>query len=88
MASNIGFLAGWESFSLSDSPPSLSVSAAGAFFSDEASCLAAPNKFEGAVLLGAKIELPLAADASDLPKIEPLVDDGANLSGVVLGFHV
>ena len=48
LASNIGFLAGWESFSLSDSPPSLSVSAAGAFFSEGASCFAAPNKLEGA----------------------------------------
>lgn len=56
--SEAGFLDPWESFSLSDSPPSLSVCSAvfsgEGSFSTGLSSLPPPKRFEGAVLLGAK----------------------------------
>lgn len=60
--SNAGFFAGCESFSLSDSSPSLPVPAAGAAGLSEAG-LAAPKRLEGAVLLGAKMP-PVGVDSA------------------------
>lgn len=63
------FLAGWESFSLSDSPPVTSVSERGVLALELWSCLDTPKMLDGAVLFGAKME-PAGAEVG-LPKSEP-----------------
>lgn len=87
------FLAGCDSFSLSDSPPSLLVASVLAPVDDslaeDASCFAAPKILDEAVPFGAKMELPDAAP--ELPNMDEApagVEAGANLMGVVEGFQV
>lgn len=93
LGSNRACLVGCDSFSLSDSPPSLPPSSALVptedSFADGGSCLAAPKRLEVVVVFGAKMEL--AGVDAEFPNIEPFwvaATDGANFIGVVLGFHV
>lgn len=69
LGSENSFLAGWESFSLSDSPPVTSVSERGVLALELWSCLDTPKMLDGAVLFGAKME-PVGAEVG-LPKSEP-----------------
>jgi hypothetical protein len=96
IVSNGDFFGACASFSLSDSPPSLSASAVGAALSEptgsfeaDSSGFAAPKRVDDVDGFGEKMELGVVAAL--LPNMDVLAvvpELGANFSGVVLGFQV
>jgi hypothetical protein len=95
LASAVDLDALWESFSLSDSAPSLAASSVGfsasVVFLLESSGLAEPKILEAGpvvLVLGAKTEPAEAVEAPKMEVLAPVVGVGANLIGALLGFHV